>query len=679
MRKLKNILQFKYLFLIITIGVIFISLIRVEIRKGKVNNIEIGILEDIKTDGNKVSFIINSKEKIKCTYYAKTEKELNEIKKLYLGIKIKVNGIVNTPSSNTIPNTFNYQKYLKSKNIYQVINVSKIEVIDNDINILYKIKNYIINRIAKFKSKRYLSAFILGDKTYLDDEIKNMYQELGVSHIFAISGMHISLITSILFFLLKKFNEKLKYLIVIVFLIIYVFLTGFAASVLRSVAFFIISYINRQWDFNLSVNDVFYIAISLLLIVFPNLIYDIGFIYSSTISFSLIRFSYLIKGSYIKSSLIISTISFLVSLPITINNNFEINILSIINNLFIVPYISFILFPLSLLTFFIPYLDNLMCLLSNFVELFSKYLLIFNIIIPKMNYLFISLYYICLYIFFSTYKKGYLIVILCILSINKYYPLLDNHYYIYYLDVSQGDSSLIKYRKETVLIDTGGSVSFKEEEWQKKKEYHLTATSITFLKSIGVTHLNYLLLTHGDADHLGDSLYLIENFKVDKIILNNGSYNEYEKKLMKYKDKITKEYNSKIDIKFLNETIYDNENDNSLICYLNIEGNNYLFMGDASIKKEKELLNKYQLNNVVILKVGHHGSKTSSSKEFINNVNPKYSIISVGKNNRYGHPNDEVLENLEKSIIYRTDSDGSIRFKIKNNKLKIKTYPSIEN
>ena len=98
-----------------------------------------------------------------------------------------------------------------------------------------------------------------------------------------------------------------------------------------------------------------------------------------------------------------------------------------------------------------------------------------------------------------------------------------------------------------------------------------------------------------------------------------------------------------------------------------------MFMGDASITTEKEILNKYNLPNIDVLKVGHHGSKTSSSKEFINEINPKYSIVSVGKNNRYGHPNKEVLNNLEESKIYRTDQDGSIMFKIKNNKLKIET------
>ena len=98
-----------------------------------------------------------------------------------------------------------------------------------------------------------------------------------------------------------------------------------------------------------------------------------------------------------------------------------------------------------------------------------------------------------------------------------------------------------------------------------------------------------------------------------------------------------------------------------------------MFMGDASSTTEKEILDKYNLPEIDVLKVGHHGSKTSSSKEFINEINPKYSIISVGKNNRYGHPNNEVLDNLENSKIYRTDQDGSIMFKIKNNKLRIET------
>jgi len=97
-----------------------------------------------------------------------------------------------------------------------------------------------------------------------------------------------------------------------------------------------------------------------------------------------------------------------------------------------------------------------------------------------------------------------------------------------------------------------------------------------------------------------------------------------------------------------------------------------MFMGDASSTTEKEILDKYTLPDIDVLKVGHHGSKTSSGKDFINEIKPKYSIISIGKNNRYGHPNKEILSNLEDSKIYRTDKEGSIMFKIKNNKLKLR-------
>ena len=124
---------------------------------------------------------------------------------------------------------------------------------------------------------------------------------------------------------------------------------------------------------------------------------------------------------------------------------------------------------------------------------------------------------------------------------------------------------------------------------------------------------------------------------------------------------------------FLQTKEYYNENDNSNVIYTGLNGYKFMFMGDASVTTEKDILDKYNINNIDVLKVGHHGSKTSSGKEFINIINPKHSIISVGKNNRYGHPNKEVLNVLDNSKIYRTDEDGSIMFKIKNNRLKIET------
>ena len=170
---------------------------------------------------------------------------------------------------------------------------------------------------------------------------------------------------------------------------------------------------------------------------------------------------------------------------------------------------------------------------------------------------------------------------------------------------------------------------------------------------------------------MGEAINLVNNFKVEKVIFNCGKYNYLEKKLIKVLDKKNIKYYScisKLDnLYFLNTKEYDNENDNSNVIYTELDGYKFMFMGDASTTTEREILNKYNLSDIYVLKVGHHGSKTSSGKKFINEINPKYSIISVGKNNRYGHPNKEVLDNLEDSKIYRTDQDGSIMFKIRNN------------
>ena len=188
---------------------------------------------------------------------------------------------------------------------------------------------------------------------------------------------------------------------------------------------------------------------------------------------------------------------------------------------------------------------------------------------------------------------------------------------------------------------------------------------------------------HGDKDHMGEAINLVENFKVDKVIFNCGEFNELEKDLIKVLDKKKIPYYSCIKelniddnkLYFLNNKDYGNENDNSSVIYTELNNYKFLFMGDAGVEVEEDLIEKYNLQDIDVLKVGHHGSKTSSSKEFIDTIKPKYSIISVGKNNRYGHPNKEVLDNLKDSKAYRTDIDGSIMFKIKNNKLEIEKCP----
>jgi competence protein ComEC len=233
------------------------------------------------------------------------------------------------------------------------------------------------------------------------------------------------------------------------------------------------------------------------------------------------------------------------------------------------------------------------------------------------------------------------------------------------IDVGQGDSILLHLNNKNVLIDTGG----------ENKDYSIVNNiTIDVLKSLGIRKIDYLILTHGDYDHMGEAINLVNNYRVDKVIFNCGELNDLELELIEILNKNNISYYSCIKelnidnnkLYFLQTREYDNENDNSNVIYIEINNYKFLFMGDSGIDKEKDILDKYNISNIDVLKVGHHGSKTSSSKEFIDEINPKYSIISVGKNNRYGHPNTEVLERLNNSIIYRTDQDGSIMFKINN-------------
>lgn len=180
---------------------------------------------------------------------------------------------------------------------------------------------------------------------------------------------------------------------------------------------------------------------------------------------------------------------------------------------------------------------------------------------------------------------------------------------------------------------------------------------------------------------MGEAINLINNFKVDKVIFNCGSYNDLENELIdvlsekkiKYYSCINKLSINKYKLEFLNTKEYGNENDDSNVIYFNYKNLKLLLMGDAGVDKEKDILDKYNISNIDVLKVGHHGSSTSSSKYFIDTIKPKYGLISVGKNNKYNHPNKEVLNTLGNSKIYRTDKDGSIEIKLKRNGYKIRT------
>ena len=665
MKKLRHILQSKHLIKIITIIIFIITLLYTNYYpfKSKYTKDDkefIGIVTKYEVKEDKITIEIKAKEKLLITYKYQ-DKEFNN---LSYGDKIKVKGTLITPSKNTNQNTFNYQKYLYYKKIYYLVEATSINKIANNHNYLYTIKNTLYQKINKLKSSNYIKTLLFCDNT-LSKEIKESYRINGISHLFSVSGMHINFFVSIIYLYLNKitYNKRIKYLITNIFIITYLILFP-SSSLLRSAVMSILYSINYLLKLKIKKIDILLLTLGVSLLINPFIIYDLGYIYSYTITFFLVlSSSTLKKKNKINKIIYISLLSFLVSIPITIYNSFEINIISILLNIILVPIISIIILPLTILTYIFPILDSILYLFANTLETISLFISKINItkiIFPKPSLLIIVLYYIIFLLSYQNKKYFYLNIILLIIIYIS--PYLNSNFEVVMFEVGEADCHLIKYpyNKNTILIDTG------------KNEYKIKNEVIPYLKSIGIKKIDYLIITHGDEDHIGGSITLINNFQVKNVILNKGTFTDIEKELIKnlnkkkipYQININKINLSNHTIYLLNNTKYNNENDNSIITYFTYQKYKFLYMGDASINTEDNLLENYNLNNISILKVGHHGSNTSSSKDFISQINPSISIISVGENNIYHHPNKEVINNLSKSRIYRTDINNMVKLTI---------------
>ena len=680
MPKLKTTLLFKWLIGLVIIWCLFnLFFIKHEsILNGGETSLE-GHVLDYEFNGNLLKVTISSKEKIMVNYYLKTEEEKKELEKT-LGFNdyLIFKGKLEVPLGNDIPNVFSYQKYLEHQKIYYIFNATDLKIIPNN-NFLFKLKNWCYKRLNNINNNEYLKALLLGVKDGIDNEL---FRENGLSHLFAISGMHISLF--ILILSKSKYLKKPK--ITLIFLWFYTFLVGFTPSILRSVLFYNIKTITNKFKLELSNIQILILVICLMLFINPFYLYDIGFIYSFVISFGLLTYHF-DKENKIKDLLKTSTFIFFITLPINAINFYKVNFLTILFNLIAIPLVSTILYPLALLTFIFPIFNiifegftTVFIFLNKIVENITLGI----IVLPKVKIIFWFVYYYLFYKAFYYHHKIYFGILIGFILIIHFLPFITTKLNITYLSVGQGDSSLLVSNNlsNVNLIDTGGIYNYNSEEWSKKKNINYTVNNIvTYLNSLGINKIDNLILTHGDYDHAGNTIDLLNKIKIEKVIFNNDDFNDLESNIIKELEKRKIKYEKGIkdlkfdkgQLQFLNTKKYNNENDNSNVIYFNYLNYQFLFMFDAGIEKENDLLKKYNLKNITFLKVGHHGSDTSSSKYFIDKIKPKYSIISVGKNNRYGHPKDSVLKNLENSKIYRTDIDGSIIIKFNKNSYQVVT------
>lgn len=681
MLKLRKILLCDFLYIIFIIVILFFSLFRLLFFKSSNYSLKSNLVEGIVTKivykennqviylKNKENFIINFKvgNKLKFT----------------LGDRILVKGEFKRASKNTTEYLFNYQKYLERKNIFYIVDAKEIEIVKKNKNIYYLIKQALYNN---FQNNPYLLTFIMGDKSLMKNNVLRSYQENGISHLFAISGMHITMFANILNIILKKLslNEEKKFLIISFFLCCYLLLVGFSPSILRGVLFYIFFTLNKIYYFYIKPVNLYIFILGVCLLINPNFIFDVGFWYSFLISLALILYSFKLQSkNFVISLFKVSFLSFIVSIPISLFNFYQINILSIFYNILFVPLISFIIFPCALISSLVkpirPIFNFFIIILEN-LSLFLNKISFGKLIFKRLNMI-VYIIYLVIIILFLFWKRKLLLKLFFILLIFHFMiPLFSNNTYIKMLDIGQGDSILLHFNKKSILIDTGGVYSYKNNEADGKIFYNIILPAF---KSLGIGKLDYLIITHGDADHMGEAIQLIENFKVEVVIFNCGEYNNLEKKLIKVLEKKKIKYYScikelnidKNKLYFLQTKEYNNENDNSNVIYTEIEGYRFLFMGDAGVLKEKDILDTYDISKIDVLKVGHHGSRTSTSELFLKRINPQIALISAGRDNKFNHPHDEVLKLLNKYKVkfFSTKEFGSItidlnKFKIRKNK-----------
>lgn len=626
---------------------------------------------------------------------------------------------------------FDYSSYLKTKKIFGTVNVKteNINIISSDntniiLNKIYKLRYTMKNQISKLLPKETAGlclGMLIGDTNSINENLQEDFRDSNLSHILAVSGANVSYIIVSVTYIFNKmcFRKKLSKIISIFLLFLFMLLTGCTSSVNRACIMAILMLIADLLYRKSDVYNNLAISALILLIINPYSILDIGFqlSYMGTIGIVFLhdKINNFIKTNnkilkYFLEMFYVTTCANVAIIPIMMFHFNSISLTFYFSNILagpilgIIEVIGFIMFFISLI--FIPLATPIAFILNIMLKFIIKIAEITasipfsKILITTPSIFFIAIWYIIIFliVYRKKVKEVYLknkrkinvivsitLVVLIILNlvININRPLK-----IYFIDVGQGDSCLIVTpSNKRILIDGGGSEFGSFDVGEK--------ILTPYLLDRKIKKLDYIIISHFDSDHVGGILNVIQNIKVDKIIIckqwkNSENYKKFlniikEKKIEVYvvKDKNKIEIEQDTFFYILHPTgdlISDNIlNNNSIVmkfCYKNFS---MLFTGDIEEIAENELIKRYENSNILrstILKVGHHGSKTSSTGSLLNKVKPKIALIGVGSKNTFGHPNNGVLDRLKKlkCKIYRTDLNGEIILTIdKNSKIHINT------
>nr|WP_275582689.1 DNA internalization-related competence protein ComEC/Rec2 [Shouchella xiaoxiensis] len=647
-----------------------------------------------------------------------TDQDQLEIAKTLPGQRCIASGNLKEPASSRNFDAFDYKQYLHHQRIhwiFEVKHVASFQCMDNhSLTIMEALKQFRANSIDKILEivPKEVSGIVLsltyGERSYLDPQVSEAYAKLGIIHLLAISGLHVGIVTACVFFLLIRIGVPREYAIssLLLFLPIFAVLSGAAPPVIRASTMAFVYFLFQLLRIPIHPFYGFSFIFFGYLMIDPYKLFQLGFQLSFLVSFSLIlcKDEMMKKANHYFTRLaVVTTIAQLIGLPLILYHFYEWSPVSLLINLMYIPFISLCILPICFLivltvpifplitTYLTSLLSTIIVPVHSVILYLSDHVIVWTIGKPAII-LIVAMYIsiVCIGLQWergkALYKAGISFGI--ILFIATYSPYLKNETVVTMIDVGQGDAFLIELprRKQVYLIDTGGFIHFHQEEWEERNQQFDTGRDIIvpFLKAKGIDSLTGLILTHGDYDHIGGAKAVIESINTQVVyypaveiekeieldLIQTIKKMGGEFKMIKAGDRI---HNDFYVIHPSSQRTWTS-NDGSIVLYFVAEGKTFLLTGDLEKEGENHLLTLYPTLQADVLKVGHHGSVTSTNEAFLGQVQPKMALISAGVNNRFGHPHPDVIARLEEQgvLVLRTDQHGAVEIIIKNGKINIR-------
>lgn len=600
------------------------------------------------------------------------------------------------------PYQINYKIYMKSRGYDYSFWCETMEVISSDSNgFIYKIEK-IRERVNEFfdmnlpeRESAMAKALTTGYKYDIADNTEQIFRNLGISHVLAVSGLHVSLVSGFMFFVLSsvfRIRKRLAAPLVSVFLIIYFVFSGCSPSAARAVIMALTAFAALILYRNSDKYNTIAFSAFILLCMNPLYLWNVSFRLSyigiTSVSVALDMERSMERVSKWTKTFLISAIIWTITTPLTMYYFGGVSLIAPVANILVVPYLS-VITGVSLLTGvfsatsvgFIAarILDILFCLYEFLTEKIPSEILYMQTAKPSAGSVIVMyLFIICIIFCSKNYIKKIAVSMISVFAVL--YVIINSNApaEIIFFDVGQGDAAVIHVPGEITAVVDGGPQGEAE------------SSVIPYLKA-KAEKADILFITHMDSDHSSGAIELIKNDLVQHVVISEADHSEilYEIIAEAEKHNIDVHYASagdslitdscKIDCLYpFSDIIINNENSSSLVLNVNIDGTKILFTGDIEYRDEKRLMNSEI--ECDIIKIPHHGSKTSSSPDFIEKTGADIAVIEAGENNIYGFPDEQVIKTLDDNNIdtYITGKDGAVTVRVKNGSASVETFKKTE-